>query len=133
MKIETMDKRTVAVIAAQLEVVLTKFAAEHGLEYKRAGGRFDATSFKPKVEFLLAGGAEKRTNLNAELYQYKVRFGDEFLANGREVYKVVEVSDRGKLVATNKEGKRYKFSQPERIVPMSKTAPIATPTSSVGA
>lgn len=123
MKIEKMDKKTVNAIAAELEILLSKFAADRGLEYKRAGGRFDATSFKPKVEFLLAGGNEKRTNLNAELYQYKVRFGDKIKAGGK-VFTVVEVSDRGKLVASDDQGKRYKFPKPENILPMPATTPV---------
>lgn len=122
MKITKMDKAAASRIGAELRAVLTKFAEERGLEYKPAGGKFDATMFRTKVEFLVSGGTENVANINAELYGYKVRFGDEVMCN-RAPAKVVEITDKGKVVVLASNGMRYKMSKPELLVPVAKAAP----------
>lgn len=112
-----LDKAAVRRLSADLNAVLQKFADANGLELSAHGGKFDASSFTPKVTLLVKGGAERKTNRDCEVLGYKVRFGDEFVS-GRNTYVVVEVARGGSVVATLKgTTRRYKFSKPELLVP----------------
>lgn len=116
MNITKIDKKDAVKIGNAFRAMVAKFAEEQGLEYKPAGGRFTPTSFTTKVEFKVAGGSERDCNLNAELHEYVIRFGDTVKCNHMDA-KVVDITNRGKVVVLASDNKKYTIRFPEKLVP----------------
>lgn len=92
----TITRDTCKILNAEVETALKAIAAKHGLTIKINGGRFTATSFTPRVEFLVPGdnGADKRDenawNTLAQFYGLDPTWlGKVFTAINDEKYRVV--------------------------------------------
>ncbi len=71
----SINKTLAKEIGAAVEEALTEVAEKYGLTVQVRGGTFDATSFKPKVEFSTANAAEDEFRTYAEIYGLE---GDDF-------------------------------------------------------
>lgn len=86
-----MDKQLAKTIGDELMAAAKAIAARHGLTVEYRGGTFDASFFKPKIEFKAADAGRIDWDRFAPMFGFKAEhFGREFMINGRG-YRIVGI------------------------------------------
>ena len=115
MKIETMDRASVKLLASAVEKALQQVADEFGVTYTYKGGTFDPSTgtFAPKSEFSLPDSGRRAFERDAILFGLRPEhFGATFVSNGRE-FRVTGLNARAPKYPIKAtcvlDGKPYKF------------------------
>lgn len=110
----SIDKTTAKAIGEAVQEALKGVAEQFDLQVEVRGGTFDATSFKPKVEFTTANAAEDVFRTYADMYDLDPDdFGKEFTASGKR-FKISGLAPQNRsrpILATEvSTGRGYKFT-----------------------
>ncbi len=110
----SINKTVARDVGAAVEEALAEVAEKFGLTVEVRGGSYDATSFRPKVEFKTAGAAEDEFRTYAQMFGLDPDdFGRDFVSKGRH-FRISGLATRSHtypILATEiASGKVYKFT-----------------------
>ena len=115
MKIETMDRASVKVLAIAVEQAMKQVAEDFGVTYAYKGGTFDPGTgvFYPKGEFSLPDSGRRAFERDAHQFGLtSEHFGATFVSNGQE-FRVTGINTRAPKYPIKAtcllSGKPYKF------------------------
>jgi hypothetical protein len=102
------DRKKCQVISAEVAVALAPIATRHGLTIDVRGGRFDSTTFTPKIVFNVADGGRLRFEQWAKaLGLQPTDFGRQFSFGGK-TYTISDVNPNAlRSVGATRDGKTY--------------------------
>lgn len=109
MKRTVMNRETMKLLNDAVDAALKPVADAWGLTVSVNGGRFDATTFKPKIEFKTAEADAANFAKWAPMFNLDpADLGRSFRANG-QVYTIVALKPaaRTRPVVTESHGKQY--------------------------